>query len=143
MTLSTILRNNLKNILPQTLLNMVRMVRFPHTNFYTDYAQKEIEMFLNSEEFKDLGIIRKLKKDIYKSNLLYSTTSLEYFLYGFRGKKNDYRSSFLTDDFREKLLAKIEDLNLAISDLNNKYNFYLKNKEFFRREVVLIPVGGG
>ena len=119
------------------------MVRFPHTHFFSDYAQKEIEMFLNSEELRDLTIINQLKKDIYKSNLLYGTSTLEYFLFGFRGKNKGYRSSFLTDDFREKLLARIEDINLAILDLNNKYNFYLKNKEYFHRDVVMIPVGGG
>ena len=142
MALSSILRRILKGILPQALINVVRIVRFSHSRFFANFAQKEIEMFLNSEELRDLTIISQLKKDIYKSNLLYGTSTLEYFLFGFRGNNRDYRSSFLTDDFRENFLAKREDVNLAILDLNNKYNFYLKNTSYFHREVVLIPVGG-
>ncbi len=136
----------LKNLLNKYFPNVLReieILRFPFLPFYDSYASDELSTFLDSKELGDKSLIKAIKKDIYLCSIDYGTTAAEYFLFGFRGKQDEYRAAFLSDKFREGLLAEREDKNLALADLNNKYNFYSKNKIYFKREVVQIPAGGG
>lgn len=62
----------------------------------------------------------------------------EYFLYGFKDKTDEERGKYITDKY---LLSKLSMTGMRRKhdvELNDKYNFYLLTKPFFRRRVIQI-----
>lgn len=110
---------------------------------YASFALKDIATFLSDEERNNPKVFRRVQRDVLKCNLKYGSSAIEYFLYGFRNKKPSEKASFLTDSFRENLLARVEGFGDVKQVLDNKYSFYKRNENFFLRSCMLIPVGGG
>lgn len=77
-----------------------------------------------------------LKKDIIGCFILYGISPLEYFLFRFSKRKDKQRDEFLSDAYRTQIQKDIIGLNLFQSDLINKYNFYIKNQPYFKRECI-------
>lgn len=82
-----------------------------------------------------------LKKDIRESYVRYLTTPEEYFFFGFQGKDDTYRRSFLSDKFRIRQLIHKTGERKFIEDLCDKYTFYHRTYPYFKREA--IKIGGG
>lgn len=83
---------------------------------------------------------RELKSDIKKCYYRYLTTPDEYFLYGFEGTNEKYRSSFLPDNKKVRYLLKTISEEKYVNDLCDKFNFYNITSKYFKRKV--IQVGG-
>lgn len=79
-----------------------------------------------------------LKKDIKRSYNKYLATPDEYFLFGFPGKDDNYRKSFLTDKMRIRLLIENVGERKFVEDLCDKYNFYRRTSQFFKRQVIVV-----
>lgn len=123
----------LNNLFP-SLVCFIRMCRFNHAPFKNNYADVEIKDYApNISQDK----ISDLRKDIYSCSLKYETTPAEYFLMGFYNKDTRYRSSFLTDKFREELLRRVSKYEKVQVELNNKFNFYKLNSQYFARHAML------
>lgn len=82
----------------------------------------------------------ELKSDIKKCYYQYLTTPDEYFLFGFEGKDDAYRTSFLGDNYKVRILLKTISEKKYINELCDKYNFYTIAHRYFKRKV--IKVGG-
>jgi hypothetical protein len=81
---------------------------------------------------------KSLRNDILMSFIMTGASPVEYFLYEFQSKSWEERDEFLTDAYRTQLQKKVIGLNLFKTDLINKYNFYSKNKEFFKRKCIKV-----
>jgi hypothetical protein len=81
---------------------------------------------------------KSLRNDILMSFIMTGSSPVEYFLYEFQTKSWEERDEFLTDAYRTQLQKKVIGLNLFKTDLINKYNFYSKNKEFFKRKCIKV-----
>ena len=81
---------------------------------------------------------KELRKDILNSFVYFGASPSEYFLFNFQSKNLKERDEFLTDAHRTQLQKKHIGISLFKNELINKYNFYLKNKQFFGRECFLL-----
>ena len=83
-----------------------------------------------------------LKKDILKAYQKYGTTADEYFLFGYMGRGEDYRSAFLADKYKDIYSINCSKGELSgievYHDLSDKYNFYCKYKKYFNRAAIKI-----
>lgn len=82
----------------------------------------------------------ELYVDIKKSYYRYLTTPNEYFLYGFEGRGDGYKASFLSDNLKVRILLKTISEKKYVNELCDKYNFYKLTSRFFKRK--MIQVGG-
>lgn len=83
---------------------------------------------------------QELKSDIKKCYYRHLTRPDEYFLFGFEGKDESYRSAFLSDNLRVRYLLKTISEEKYVNELCDKFNFYKMTSKFFKRRV--IQVGG-
>ena len=105
---------------------------------YKKLLGKAFDTFLSDAEKGNSQLIAERKKDIYTCREKYLTTPQEYFLFGFREQTSDeYRDSFISDQFRNKVLIDIVGVDVFLNDLRNKFNFYQLTKPYFRRGVFL------
>lgn len=96
-----------------------------------------IERFVPAAEQADHAFIHQLKKDIRWCYVKYQVNPQEYFLFGFVGKTPQDRTTFLPDALRNKVLRERFGWKL-FEELEDKYQFYQLNKEYFKRGVMLI-----
>lgn len=100
-------------------------------------------VFLSEEERGNTKVLRALKKDLISCQKKYRINADEYFLFGFRGQSDEYRSSFLTDEIKDSVLQRFVSIKEMDHQLKNKYNFYKLLGTYFKRNVMLVPSGGG
>lgn len=124
------------NVLP---LGVRKLLRKPTSNilFYRD-LQHAMQKFLTKSELADTRLKKEIEKDIWQCRKIYDIKAEEYFLFGFRGKSSDYRSSFLPDNVKDSVLIKIVGADVFWRELKDKYNFFQLTKNWFRRDVMLI-----
>lgn len=77
-----------------------------------------------------------LNNDIIKNIVLFLITPEEYFLYNFKNISLKQRDTFLPDMVRLLLLKEVSG-NSKFNLLYNKYNFYKRTEEYFKREAIL------
>ena len=102
--------------------------------------KKAFDTFLTSEERRNRILKKKLSWDIKLSYCKYLTTPDEYFLFNFRNSTDAKRSSFLSDKRRLRVLLRKTGEKLFVEDLCDKYNFFLKCGEYFKRKVFFFDV---
>ena len=98
--------------------------------------------FLSKGERQDINLLRRLRKDIKQCYYRYKTTPSEYFLFKFREKSAEERSTYLSDSAIMSIAAKTISRRLHDEELENKYNFYKLNHPFFKRDAILISGEG-
>ena len=146
----------MQRILPSTLslrkrLRQSAIVRSLYYDFgmanlmvfagFGDY-EKQIDtaffQFLSKEEQKDINTLKQLRKDIKQCFYKYKTTPSEYFLFKFREKTDKERATYLSDSVIMNEVAKTINRRVHDEELENKYNFYKLNRQFFKREAILV-----
>ena len=105
---------------------------------YRVSINEAFETFLTPEQRADKGYISSLTDDIVKSWLLYQALPYEYFLYNFKDRDHEGRLAFETDTDRNYTLQRVSGLENFLNEINNKYNFYLLAKPYFKREVIKV-----
>ena len=70
--------------------------------------------------------------------LKYQALPYEYFLFNFRNRSERERWEFETDMDRLQTLFRISDNKAFLEEINDKYNFYLLAKDYFKREAIKI-----
>ncbi len=94
--------------------------------------------YLSENERKDKSLIKKLTDDIVKCWLLYKALPYEYFLFNFRKLNDQERWEFETDMDRIDTLCKLMSPKIFKKEIQNKYNFYLLAKSYFKRSAIKI-----
>lgn len=100
--------------------------------------KRAFNTFLSKDEKKDRMLVSSLRHDIESCQKKYLTTPQEYFLFGFRENVSDeYRSGFLSDQMRNKILIDKIGIDIFLQELRNKFTFYKLTAPFFKRGVFL------
>lgn len=97
--------------------------------------KQNIKLFLSdvSEERKYL-----LGKDMSRCYLKYRISPLEYFLFNFESLPPKAREEYLSDKVIYMTMAKKVGRKLHDEQLEDKYNFYLIAKDYFKRKAILV-----
>lgn len=127
----------------QRLLYRLNIEYFIHkySPAYKKFVIDEIKRILPPPDYFRLekeGRIEALYKDILYCHKHFMSAPYEYFLYGFKDKTDAERREYVTDKY---LLARLSMTGMRRKhdvELNDKYNFYLLAKPFFRRRVIQV-----
>jgi len=123
---------------------MPRFVQKPINNMiYRQSIKKSLNTFLTKEEQADERLKKEIVSDIKQCRRLYNTKAEEYFLFGFRNLTPSQRDEFLPDWVKDTVMHKIVGLDVFTREIRNKYNFYQLLGQYFKRNVFLLPSGGG
>lgn len=109
--------------------------------YYYHCKEKEMDSIIakykTPEEMEDKKYMRKLRRDMIRCLFKYGSYYSEYFLFGYEGKDEAYRSSFITEGIRMSFYPRMN-LDKNTDMLENKYRTYKKFKDMFKREVIRI-----
>lgn len=100
--------------------------------------KKQFAIFLLDDEQGDLRITQKLSVDIIWSYYRYGSTPDEYFFYNFRNLSDRERKKYLTTKKKDDECRKFIPISQFVEELENKYNFYCRMRDFYRREAFLL-----
>lgn len=103
-----------------------------------DRVEENIRIFCTAEQQADRAYMRRLRRDIWYSVIRYNCAPVEYFLYDFARLNHAGRQEFVCSwegaaSRKERNLANPERAVFAA-----KYNTYLRFKDYYKREVVLL-----
>ena len=101
-------------------------------------AYKVMKMFMTKDELQNEKIIAAVFNDIRQCYYRYKFTPLEYFLFELRYKSREERATYLSDSMIMKYAANKNGRKIHDVELNDKFNFYMINKKFFKREAALV-----
>lgn len=79
---------------------------------------------------------RKKKQLIYSDCRKYHATPLEWYLFDFEARTESEKENYLSDYYKN--LWSVNDNKELYWELTDKYWFYNKNKEFFKRNAILL-----
>lgn len=96
-----------------------------------------IERFQDPEQLSDQKYVRSLRRDMVYCLMKYGSYFDEYFLFGFEGKDDAYRDSFITEGIRLSYYPRMNDPKNT-DMLENKYRTYKKFREMFKRDVICV-----
>lgn len=105
---------------------------------FSENVEKAITDFLSEDELKDAAYVRNVKNDIIDSHISYGVTPMEYFLFDFRNESNERRAKYLCNKHKDKLMIDAIGFDKYNRELRDKFAFYQRFKEFFKRDVCKI-----
>lgn len=105
---------------------------------YDAEIEKSFKDYLKPEELSDVKLRAELKKDIKCCDKLIMAKPYEYFFLSLRNKSTKERMQFVTDKYMLQTMSIHDCRTIHDVELNDKYNFYLLAKPFFKRRVVRI-----
>lgn len=99
--------------------------------------EEYIALFKGEYALSDRRAVRTLKRDMISSLFKYGAYYDEYFLFGYEGRDEAYRSSFITEGIR---LSYYPRMNLAknTETFENKYLAYKKFGDLYKRDMLRI-----
>ena len=123
---------------------LYRKIRFKtwyrKANYYhrkRDKMDEIIAMFKSPEQLEDKAYMRALRRDMVYCLMKYGSYYNEYFLFGFEGKDDAYRSSFITEGIRMSFYPRMNSAKNT-DMLENKYRTYKKFQSMFKRDIICI-----
>ena len=96
-----------------------------------------IARYKTPEEMADEKYMRALRRDMNHCLQRFGSYYDEYFNYGFEGKDDAYRDSFITEGIRLSYYPRMNDPKNT-DMLENKYRTYKKFRDMFKRDVICI-----
>ena len=96
-----------------------------------------IAKYKSPADLENKKYMRSLRRDMTHCLMKYGSYYDEYFQYGFEGKDDKYRSSFITEGIRMSFYPRMNDPKNT-NMLENKYLTYKKFKDFFKRDIICI-----
>lgn len=105
---------------------------------FRESLNKAYKTFLTPEQRADNKYIDCLTNDIIECWFRYQALPYEFFLFNFKDRDHEGRLSFETDTDRICTLRRVSGLENFHKEINNKFNFYLLAKPFFKREAIKI-----
>lgn len=105
---------------------------------YKNDVQKALKTYLSEEELNDKKLVTRIKKDMRSCDKLIMAKPYEYFFLDLRNKTKQERVNFITDKYMLQRMSICGNRRTHDIELNEKYNFYLLAKPFFKRVVLLL-----
>lgn len=105
---------------------------------YKNDVQKALKTYLSEEELNDNKLVTRIKKDMRSCDKLIMAKPYEYFFLNLRNKTKQERVNFITDKYMLQRMSICGNRRTHDIELNEKYNFYLLAKPFFKRVVLLL-----
>ena len=99
--------------------------------------EQDIDTFVSPERRADLKYMRRIRRDMYISRLIYQITFREYFLFDFFDLSRDGRKKFVGNLERWELCEQIETPD-TMYIFQNKYETYLRFQPFYGRKVIQV-----
>lgn len=109
---------------------------------FSEALSDAYKTYLTPEQRADKKYIDSLTKDIIECWFRYQALPYEYFLFNFEKRDHKGRWSFETDTDRNYTLRRVSGLDIFMNELNDKFNFYLLARPYFKREVIKIESFG-
>lgn len=129
------------------LLQRVKSLIFSHRGgvkiyegeLFENQLNEVIEKYLTNEQKANSHYVKKLIKDIKWCYALYGFTPRDYFLFNFHKENNTskLRKTFVSDVYKDYVLFSKEGSD-KYAELYDKYKFYERTKEFFKRPVIFV-----
>lgn len=117
----------------------VRKVRRKNLLFHSENLDEALqdacEKHLTEEELAQPDLVKKIKEDMIISHLICKASPSEYFQYDFRHKSYWERNTYVTDDIKFRTLFKTTGKEAFFEDLQDKWNFYQLQRDYFKRDV--------
>lgn len=110
---------------------------------YSETLEKAFATFLTESERNDRKLVCRLKNDIIDCWIKYKALPYEYFLFDFKNRTDAERGEFETDIDRIATLCKVCGKRMYMEEINDKYNFYLLAKSYFKREAIKLDHQSG
>lgn len=108
-----------------------------HYNLKHGQIDEIIAKYKSPEEMQNKKYLRSLRRDMTRSLMKYGSYYDEYFQFGFEGKDEQYRESFITEGIRMSFYPRMNDPKNT-NMLENKYLTYKKFGDFFKRDMICI-----
>lgn len=131
-------------MLHELRVKLYRKIRFKtwyrkmyHYHSWRNRLDGVIRGHKSPQELSDRRYYRKLKRDMIHCLMKYGAYYEEYFSFGFEGKDEAYRSSFITEGIRMSFYPRMNDPKNTDS-LENKYRAYKRFKDLYKRDVICI-----
>ena len=102
-----------------------------------DKLDDYIAKFCGEDALKDERRRARLRRDMKYCLLKYGSYYDEYFLFGFEGQDEKYRSSFITEGIRMSYYPRMNSPKNT-NMLENKYSTYRKFRDMFKRDMICI-----
>ena len=102
-----------------------------------DKIDDYIAKYRGEDALKDQRYRDALRRDMKRCLLKYGSYYDEYFLFGFEGKDDAYRSSFITEGIRMSYYPRMNSPKNT-NTLENKYLAYKKFRDMYKRDMVCI-----
>lgn len=140
MGLKSIVFNHLPLCVRVPLFRKMRMdsVVGCYGQVFREALNEAYETYLTPEQRADKKYIDHLTDDIIGCWFRYQALPYEYFLFNFKDRDHKERWAFETDTDRNYTLRRVSSLENFLKEINNKYNFYLLAKDFFKREAIKV-----
>lgn len=103
-----------------------------------DRVEQNIRLFCTPEQLRDSAFLRRLRRDIWYSVIVYNCAPVEYFLFGFPQLNHRGRQSFFPTWEARALYRRITAANPERKVFEGKYNTYLKYRAFYKRDMLLV-----
>lgn len=119
----------------------IRYVYFMYKTHFTkekDYLREILDTFMSKKVICDKKQQRKLKRDVIFCRAYNDISYSQYFLFEFDKKSKLGRKEFVGDFEKKKLTYELHRYGDAWAIFKNKYDCYLKFKEFYCREIIKI-----
>lgn len=131
-------------MLHELRVKIYRKIRFKtwYRKMYHYHSKRDkldgiIRAHKSPEELSDRRYYRALKRDMIHCLFKYGAYYEEYFSFGFEGKDEAYRSSFITEGIRMSFYPRMNSPKNTDS-IENKYRCYKRFKDSYKREVICI-----
>lgn len=126
--------------LVQKLMYLMNVDYYKHrfSKSFTSYIKSEMALYMTEPEMADEKNVARIIKDIRRCEKMIQAKPYEYFFLNLRNLTDKERKTFVTDKYMLQKMSMTGARRLHDVELNEKYNFYLLAKPFFKREVVLL-----
>ena len=103
-----------------------------------DRVEENIHIFCTPEQLADSAYMRRLRRDIWYSVIRYNCAPVEYFLYDFAPLNHAGRQEFVCSWEGSVSRKKLNEANPEWTVFAGKYNTYLRFKDYYKREIILL-----
>ena len=99
--------------------------------------EEKLGIFLTPEQKRDARYVRRIRRDLWYSFLVYRCPFTEYFLFQFEKLSHRGRRTFVCDHEREAVCERLTPPALW-AQFENKFNTYKLFHEFYGREAIMV-----
>lgn len=127
--------------LRRKIYHKIRFKTWYRKAYYYYRKRRKLDGYITAckapEQLEDKRYVRALRRDMIHCLMKYGSYYDEYFSFGFEGRDDAYRNSFITEGIRMSYYPRMNNPSNT-NMLENKYLAYKKFKDFYKRDVMCI-----